>query len=267
MPDGSLHSVSFAALYPDEASQQWLVESYSLSYTTSLSLRKSLQRRSALKPDRFTPKALIVADPTLDEASSSFSSLPMSAIEAKRVKEYLGNQATVLTAEDARKESVLKSVSDATTILHFATHGFMNNEESSLSGLVFSESSRGSNRWLAPEISSTQIGAKLVVLSACESVVGPMIAGEGLLGLSRYFLEAGADQVLGTLWKVQDDTSLELMERFYFYLTVEGEDVASALTKAQVELIQNKDQDWADPYYWAGFRVQGIESEATRVNI
>ena len=97
--------------------------------------------------------------------------------------------------------------------------------------------------------------ADLVVLSACETGLGKQIAGEGLVGLTRGFMYAGASRVVASLWKVDDVATAELMGRFYRGMLKEGLRPAAALRQAQMEMQAQK--RWADPYYWAAFTIQG----------
>jgi CHAT domain-containing protein len=95
----------------------------------------------------------------------------------------------------------------------------------------------------------------VVVLSACQTALGKEIKGEGLVGLTRGFMYAGARRVVASLWQVDDLATSELMKRFYKGMLKEGLQPAAALRAAQQELATKK--RWAAPYYWAAFVVQG----------
>jgi len=107
----------------------------------------------------------------------------------------------------------------------------------------------------AEEIAGLDLSADLVVVSACKTALGPEVRGEGLLGLGRAFLRGGARRVLVSLWAIEDRSSAALMERFYEGLLRERLPPAAALRRAQLGL--RSEPDWADPYYWAGFEIQG----------
>jgi len=94
-----------------------------------------------------------------------------------------------------------------------------------------------------------------VVLSACQTGLGKEIRGEGLVGLTRGFMYAGARRVVASLWKVDDVATAVLMERFYKGMLMENLRPAAALRRAQVEMW--KQRRWASPYYWAAFTLQG----------
>ena len=95
----------------------------------------------------------------------------------------------------------------------------------------------------------------LVVLSACNTALGKDVKGEGLVGIVRGFMYAGAPRVVASLWKVDDDATAELMKRFYRGMLKDGLRPAAALRSAQISMW--KETRWEAPYYWAGFVLQG----------
>jgi len=105
------------------------------------------------------------------------------------------------------------------------------------------------------DIYNLNLSADLVVLSACETGLGKQIQGEGLIGLTRGFMYAGASRVMASLWKVDDVATADLMGRFYRAMEKDGMSPAAALRQAQIEML--KQQDWGSPYYWAAFQMQG----------
>jgi len=144
-------------------------------------------------------------------------------------------------------------------IVHFATHGLSDNRRPELSGLVLSlvdQQGKPQNGFLdLQDIYNMNLPAELVVLSACETALGKEIQGEGLLGLTRGFMYAGATRVVASLWNVDDVSTKELMEKFYRAMEKEGMRPAAALRAAQVAMW--KQQRWKAPYYWAAFQLQG----------
>jgi CHAT domain-containing protein len=144
-------------------------------------------------------------------------------------------------------------------IVHFATHGFIDDDNPELSGLalsLFDEKGRQQNGSLRlHDIYNLKLPVELIVLSACESALGTEIRGEGLVGLVRGFMYAGAKRIMASLWKVEDKPTAELMKRFYRHLLEDGETPAKALQMAQLEM--SKQQRWKAPYYWAAFILQG----------
>ena len=144
-------------------------------------------------------------------------------------------------------------------IIHFATHGLLNSEHPELSGLVLSlvdERGRPQDGFLTlGDIYNLNLPADMIVLSACETGLGKEIQGEGLVGITRGFMYAGASRVVTSLWKVDDAATAELMGKFYRGMLKEGLQPAAALRNAQVEMWKQK--RWSSPYFWAGFVMQG----------
>jgi CHAT domain-containing protein len=144
-------------------------------------------------------------------------------------------------------------------IVHLATHGLLNNSHPDLSGLVFSlVDSRGNPRegfLPAYEVYNLHLNADLVVLSACQTALGDDIRGEGLVGLTRGFMYAGAARVVASLWRVPDAATAALMRRFYRGILTDHLPPAAALRAAQTSI--RAERRWSAPYYWAGFTLQG----------
>jgi len=117
-------------------------------------------------------------------------------------------------------------------------------------------SSAGENGHLQlDELPRTPIVAELVVLSACETGRGRILAGEGVWGFQSQFLSAGAKNVVGTLWRVEDESTAEFMEEFYREMGPELTDYAHALRASKLKLLHSG--KWHHPYYWAPFVLYG----------
>jgi CHAT domain-containing protein/Tfp pilus assembly protein PilF len=144
-------------------------------------------------------------------------------------------------------------------ILHFATHGLLNNKIPALSGLVFSlvdEKGRPLNGFLRlHEIYNLKLNADLVVLSGCQTALGQDVSGEGLIGLTRGFMHAGAPRVVASLWNVNDQATANLMKLFYQRMLKDGLRPAAALRAAQIDMWKTEPN--AVPYRWGAFILQG----------
>jgi Uncharacterized protein conserved in bacteria len=144
-------------------------------------------------------------------------------------------------------------------VVHFATHGILNSSHPELSGIVlslFNKQGRQQDGFLRlHEIYNLKLPAELVVLSACQTGLGKEIRGEGIVGLTRGFMYAGAARLIASLWKVDDGATAELMSRFYKHLLTEQKRPAEALRMAQIEMYEKR--LWRNPYYWAAFVLQG----------
>lgn len=190
------------------------------------------------------------------EAEEILASVP----PAERLK-AVGFEANLALLTDGRKLAPYR-------ILHFATHGLLNPEHPELSGILLSlidEQGRRQDGFLQMhQVFNLDLPAEMVVLSACETGVSKEIRGEGLNGISRGFMYAGARRVVASLWKVNDASTSQLMKYFYENLRLgEGLDFsrvrpAAALRAAQLKMM--KQRIWRQPYYWAAFIVQGDNS-------
>lgn len=145
-------------------------------------------------------------------------------------------------------------------IVHFATHGFSNPAHPELSGLVLSLVDRGGRATdgflTANDIFHLKLPAELVVLSGCRTGLGRDVKGEGLVGLTRGFMYAGAERVVYSLWDVNDEATAELMAQFYRgMLGAERKSPSAALRAAQLALWRKR--QWQSPYYWSAFVLQG----------
>jgi CHAT domain-containing protein len=160
---------------------------------------------------------------------------------------------------DATREAVFDPQLRAYQVLHFATHGFIN-DNPDLSGLVLSLTDRRGNArdgfLRLRDVYGLRLSSELVVLSACQTALGRVFQGAPVIGLSSGFLRAGAARVIATLWKVDDEASAEIMSRFYGHLWgPAGLSPAAALRAAQLSVASEK--EWRSPYYWAGYAIYG----------
>jgi len=159
---------------------------------------------------------------------------------------------------EANREAIMGSSIARQRIIHFATHGMMDTRHPEMSGLVlsmFNQRGEAQDGYLRlNDIYHLKLSADLVVLSSCESALGRDLGSEGINGLPRAFLYAGARSVIASLWKVDDEATVPLMKMFYSRLQ-RGEDPAGALQAAQLDLLKNT--RFSDPYYWAAFILEG----------
>jgi CHAT domain-containing protein/tetratricopeptide (TPR) repeat protein len=218
--------------------------------------------------------------PPREGISSASTSVVERAIKSVRVGRKRAGLARLLTSADeatavlaaAPPEASLKAVDFHASkalamspdlgqyrIIHFATHGLLDDRYPALSGLVFSlidEAGRPQDGFLRlHEVYNLRLSADLVTLSACQTGVGKAVRGEGLIGLARGFMNAGASRVVAGLWQVDDEATAALMKRFYRGLLRDGLPPPAALRAAQVD-IQRKNI-WRAPFYWGAFVLQG----------
>ncbi|HEX3531632.1 MAG TPA: CHAT domain-containing tetratricopeptide repeat protein [Thermoanaerobaculia bacterium] len=272
--DGALEYLPFAALPLSSISGRTgpLVVHHEIVSLPSASVLALLRQEAAGRPappDRIAVVAdpvfraddprlpATTRDPTQDAA---FDRLVWSRTEAEAIARIAAPRpALVDLGFDANLDAVTGGKLRGYRIVHLATHGVLDSERPALSGLVLSLVDRqGKPRpglLGLGDIYNLSLDADLVVLSGCQTALGKQVRGEGLVGLTRGFLYAGADRVMSSLWRVQDRATAELMTRFYRALLTNHLPPSAALRSAQLSML--RDRRWSLPYDWAGFVVYG----------
>jgi CHAT domain-containing protein len=297
--DGALQLVPFAALPLSGGKGELLVRGHEVVNLPSASVLAQLRhRRGQTKQLGEELRIAVIADPVFraddprvkaagaptppappkvaaplpreltravrDLGSGSLERLPYTRQEADSILAMV-KQGNPLRAFgfDATRELLTGGSLRGYHILHIATHSLVDDRQPELSGILFSMvDEKGAPRdGFLPlhEIYGLDLQAGLVVLSACESGAGEDLRGEGLLGITRGFLSAGASRLVVSLWKVDDRSTAELMKRFYHQLLEAGQPPAEALRRAQASMLD--DPEWSAPWHWAGFVFLG---DATR---
>ena len=186
--------------------------------------------------------------------------LPFTRLEADSIAALVPRSSLLMaTGFDASVKTVSTPAIADYRIVHFATHGVVDTRTPELSGLALSMIDREGRRQdgflRMHDVSSLHLNADLVVLSGCETALGRSIEGEGVIGLTRGFVVAGASRVIASLWKVDDRATAELMTHLYRELLERHQPPAAALASAQRRLAAST--QWRDPYFWAGLVIQG----------
>lgn len=274
--NGALQYIPFAALPDPSHGGEPLMLRHEVVYAPSLAalveLRAGERARSSARG-----LVAIVADPVfgmdderargfrlpaamLDPQLAKLPRLPYSHAEAETIASLAGREGVLeALGFDANAGLVTGGRLRNYRILHFATHGMLRTDPSDLPALALSQIDRGGRPregfLRAFEIADLDLRADLVVLSGCETALGKELAGEGLIGLPRAFMSAGARRVLVSLWDVGDRSTAELMHHFYYHLLAEKLPPAAALRAAQRAMWQ--EAQWRAPCYWGGFVLQG----------
>ena len=284
--DGVLHYVAFAALpRPDPTGPgQPLLLRHEVVHLPSASVLAA-QRRILSQRRPATAEVAVLADPVFDDhdprvrttggavsaagiprpptqlwAAPPLARLPMTRREAQAITD-LPLEGEVLLGLDfkASRELATSGILSRFRILHFATHGVLDSRHPALSGLMLSQVDAGGGKVRGflglRDVYNLRLSADLVILSGCQTALGKEIRGEGLVGLTRGFMYAGAARVLASLWRIQDKATAELMAAFYRALLSDDMPPAAALRRAQLAILARP--GWQDPYYWAPFIVQG----------
>lgn len=310
--DGVLHRAPIESLPPPGSSpagpngpEKFLVQTHEIVRLPSMStlLAQRAYRKDSVSSGRVVA---VIADPVFGPAddrvaSQKLSPAPahtasLSAVEQSPAKDllrggsparliYSSQEADAISALaprgsvmiakgfDASRETAMSRPVGESQIVHFATHGFVDNEQPELSGIVLTmvDQAGAAKDGIMPlhDIYNLNLSAELTVLSACETALGKNIKGEGLVGLAHSFMSAGSRSVVASLWKVDDRATAVLMSLFYRSMFEDGLRPAAALRAAQLQMMQDK--QWSAPQYWAGFVFQGdYESQvdvASRSNI
>ncbi len=198
---------------------------------------------------------------TGEQEPVSIQRLPFTRLEADEILSLVPASASKKALDfDASRVTATSPELGEYRYVHFATHGILNSEYPELSGIVLSLVGRdGAEQdgflW-THEVFNLRLPVEMVVLSGCRTGLGKEIKGEGLVGLTRGFMYAGAARVMVSLWDISDEASAELMAQLYRrMLGKEHLSPAAALRAAQLAVW--REQRWQAPYYWAAFVLQG----------
>ena len=287
--DGPLHGLPFAALMTSTTADRpaYLVEAIPVHKVLSLTLYAEL-RDAGARANASSIAAFANAGDSfrtgvrqagyvsaVQAMASELPALSYSTDEIREVADLYANQVVFEHAEATTESEFMHHASRA-DIVHVAAHALVDERHPLDSALVFE---RGDGRDVSNDgllqvwevFDRLQLNASLVVLSSCRSGFGREAASEGLLGLQRAFLYAGADSVVSSLWNVADHATRDLMVAFHEQLTG-GQSIDEALRSAQLGLLNGggetgflswlfsdggAEADYSHPYYWAAFELAG----------
>jgi CHAT domain-containing protein len=176
------------------------------------------------------------------------------------IKQYENRnlKAQALLHQSANEQFIKSGGLEKYKVLHFATHGFVNSEKPELSGILLAQDSTGNQDGVlySGEIYNLKLNADLVVLSACETGLGKINKGEGIIGLTRALLYAGSKNIIVSLWQVSDESTSDLMIDFYNnLLNTKNKSYGDPLRKAKLKMIS--EGKFAHPFYWSPFILVG----------
>lgn len=287
--DGVLQYVPFAALSVSSASYQPLIVRHEVIGLPSASAF-AVQRENLANREPAPKTLAVIADPVFSPNDSrlrkgaessevqnstriiehlagntaggqlSIPRLPFTRREADQILGVAGAGSN-LKALDFRANRAMATSGELSKYryVHFATHGYLDTSRAGLSAIVlslFDEQGKPQDGFLrAHDVYNLKLPAELVVLSACETGLGKDVRGEGLEGLTRGFMYAGARRVVVSLWSVNDKATASLMQRLYSGMLRSNKTPAAALRAAQIEMLRTG--QWQSPYYWAPFVMQG----------
>ena len=260
IPDGELSDLPFDALLkerPDDIEEfsefAYLVKDLQISYNYSATLLEEMEQKKHVSPKSrelwlgVAPE--FTGRPLQDVPNLKLAPLVYNKEEIDSIKKKIGG--AVLVGDKARETSVLQQASNY-KILHLSTHGQADSIIGENSFLAFSEIPNGVEDEIlfTRELYNQRLNNDLVVLSACETGIGELRRGEGVISLSRGFSYAGAKSIVTSLWQVKELPTKELLTSFYNKLIAQELSKGEALRQAKLEMINS---EGPEPYYWAGF--------------
>jgi CHAT domain-containing protein len=274
IPDGKLNEVPFAALI--DPAGRYVAQTHILSIAPSATVLYVLRHEVRPEP-RYaflgvgytkgptgrepatglgTELATVVRG-VFDLSNPNIDPLPYAGEEVQAAARTIGQGSVVLLGQQATEENLKSEPLGDFAILHFAVHGVVNRQQPDRSALLFADGpqSKEDGLWQAREIRALSLKAELVTLSACDTGIGKIEGEEGVDSLVGAFLLAGAKDVVASLWPADDRFTATLMERFYGHVA-QGMDDAAALTRAQLDILQQFGDQTA-PLYWAAFEIIG----------
>lgn len=247
IPSGILGYLPFDALLKERPTNTcqfekypYLLYDYHINYGYSATLQVTLNRLKGVnkKLAGFGPKF---------KGNGDFGSLQQNISSLQHINQFMDGQ--LFLGKDATLHHFLANASQF-GILQLATHAQANTQEGDFSFIVFADGKGGYDSLFVKDIYLLELAAELVVLSACETAVGTVYSSEGIISLARGFLYSGAKSILTTLWSINENTNLQIVENFYKELK-NGHSKSTALRLAKMEQIQQSDRFHAHPVYWA----------------
>ena len=245
VPHGSLHYVPFAALHDGE---RFLVQGRALRYLPSAMLLGLLPQPGSKAAGAPVQRLLILGNPDLGKAELD---LPASQEEAQALQGLFAANSELFIRK-AATESLIKERAFDFSHIHVASHGEFSADAPLDSRLRLAADAKNDGVLSVSEIYGLRLNAQVVMLSACETGLGRVSSGDDVVGLTRGFLYAGAQNVVGSLWEVDDDATSALSQAMYDGLK-KGLPVAKALALAQEQLLAKKPH----PFFWAAFLDSG----------
>ena len=256
IPDESLYYLPFESL---SDGREFLVERYEFVYAPSAMISRALEYRSK-NSERNGRIAVLSRSRYPEHKQKRLKEPDLSYVQSETVyiRDLFDGRAMVFMDESLTKRVLSDSAMFRSSIVHFAAHGINDIDKPSQSSILLCEPDSASDgSFTVGEIQNLNFENKLIVLSACETSLGRLLTGEGMLGLTRAFMAAGASSIVSTLWNVYDESTSEFMRMFYGVLVNQNISAAGALREAKRKMIRSG--KWNDPAYWAPFVIWGAE--------
>jgi CHAT domain-containing protein len=253
VPDGVLWELPFQALMP--AKGRYLLEDHNIAYAPSLTALREITKR---KPTTAHASQTLLAfgNPAL-AATANLPPLPNTEKQVRELGALFGATVSKIYLGAEASEQRFKAEAANYSILNLATHGIFDDQQPMASRVLLAQAGNEDGALEAHEIMRLQLKADLVVLSACETARGHIGPGEGVIGLTWAFLNAGAPTVVVSQWQVREDSTAALMQAFYRHIKTPTANLTRAEALRQAALSVMKDNRYRHPFYWAGFVLVG----------
>lgn len=278
VPDQELHYLPFEMLLTEEPAgsgfyrMPYLIRDYQVSYVPSATLLQMVDEQK-----KENPRNLLAIAPFIETAVqvaakgggsrylTDMSPLPLTQYETREIADIFKEsrsfwdfispeKSEILLGQEATKSAIENIPFDEFGYIHFATHAFVNEEDPALSGIAFWSENGNDGAIYVNDIYNLSLNADLVTLGACETGLGTVYKGEGIIGFTRAFNYAGAANLLVSLWRVNDQPTATLMIQFYKYAR-DGHSYSESLQMAKLDLINQP--EFSAPRNWAAFVLQG----------
>lgn len=263
LPSGRMSVIPFEALLTQPVKETsfgqlpYLVKKFNVRYELSAGLL--LQKSKSISKTGISSARLMA--PIQFPEKDNLTELPATEAEVNQIKALLNTKQIPCDVQinySANETSVKSESLKNYDLIHFATHGIVDEDNPDLSRIYLqTDSDAEDGNLFSGEIYNLHLNANLVTLSACQTGLGKISKGEGVIGLSRALVYAGAKNIVVSFWSVADESTSQLMTSFYQQLiTTKNKPITEALRNAKLEMIKN--ENYASPYYWAPFVLIGF---------
>ncbi len=262
IPDGELHYLPFDLLRKNGS---YLLKTTSIGYGNSVASLLELKKKKSSEKNRVLAFAPSFTGAVVANTDRQFGKLLYNDDEVSKIGAFYD---TEMVLDEKATLANFKAKTCGFNVLHLATHASANDAYPDYSYLAFTETkdSAEGNILYIKDLYNTSLNVDMVTLSACQTGIGKLQKGQGMLSLSKGFYYAGAKSLVNTLWKINDKSTVKLMDYFYEGLS-EGKSKTQALRDAKLKYLETTDDDLLQhPYYWAAFVVSGDVSPITETH-
>jgi len=264
LPTGRLSIVPFETLLTTSSKKKgnnvkdpsYLINKYNIRYEFSAAL---ILQKAAAKRNQHS--SIFLCAPVTFEAKDNLAELPGTESEVKEISQLFASRNyknTIFMRQQANEKIAKSGTLKDYSYLHFATHGIVDENSPELSRIFLQSSSDiEDGNLFTGEIYNLELNANLVTLSACQTGLGKISKGEGVIGLSRALVYAGAKNIIVSFWSVADESTAQLMTEFYRQMLEHtGGNYSENLRNAKLNLMRT--EKYKSPYYWAPFVLIGF---------